>query len=120
MALRKFELKEEHLKLIKHLKWAIAEDNSLFCEVENNTPYGGLSLIEDAGLILYGKPEGEFDPLSPYGATYTKEEEKVIQDLYDELPMALSVINYTQKFEVGHYKAKWPETFWRKYTPKNK
>jgi len=118
MALVKFELKEEHIKLLRHFKWAIDEDNSVFCETENKTPYGGLSLIEDAGLILFGKPNEEFDPLSAYGAQYSDEQQIEIEELYDELPMALDIINYNRSFETGHFKTKWHTREWKKFTPK--
>jgi hypothetical protein len=119
MALKKFELKEEHVKLLKHLKWGIDSTNSIFSETENKTPYGGLSLIEDAGLILYGKPEGEFDPTSPYGAQYTDEQREGIVILYDELPIALDIIHYNCSFELGHYKKRWHTRVWKKYLPKS-
>jgi len=121
MALIKFELKEDHLKLLKHLdKWEIDASNSIFCETENKTPYGGLSLTEDVGIILYGKPDTEFDPLSPYGAEYTEEQIAEIDKLYDELPMALDIIcfNLPEATEVAHYKTKWHQRNWKKYTPK--
>ena len=113
MALIKFELKEDHLKLIKHLdKWAMDESNSIFCETENKTPYGGLSLTEDVGIILYGKPDKEFDPLSPYGAEYTEEQIAEIDKLYDELPQALDIVLFhlPEATEVGHYKTKWHQS----------
>jgi len=119
MALLKFELKKEHLILLKHLKWGIDESNAIFTEVENETPYGGLSLLEDVGVMLYGQPEGEFDPLSPYGPQYTEEQKLEVETLYSELPLALEIINYTQSFEVGHHKAKYNIRNWKKYTPKS-
>jgi hypothetical protein len=118
MALIRFELKEEHIKLLKHLNWEIDETNSIFSETENQTPYGGLSLIEDAGLILYGQPEGEFDPLSPYGPQYNDKQKATIVELYDELPKALDIILFNSSFEVGHYKTRWNQRNWKKYTPK--
>jgi len=116
MALRKFELKEEHIKLIKHFKWGIDVTNSIFAETENDTPYGGLSLIEDAGHILFGKPDGEFDPTSPYGPQYTEEQENQIKELFDELPRALDIICFhlPEAAEVGHYKTKHYVRNWRK------
>lgn len=118
MALLKFELKEEHLKLLKHLRWSIDETNAIYCETENETPYGGLSLIEDVGLILYGKPDGDFDPTSAFGAQYSAEEQTNIMVLYDELNTALEIILYSKTFEIGHYKTKWHDINWVKYTPK--
>ena len=118
MAIVKFELKKGHIILLKHLTWRIDESNALITKVENETPYGGLSLLEDVGVMLYGQPEGEFDPLSPYGPQYTEEQTLEVDKLYSELPLALEVINYTQSFELGHYKTKFNIRNWRKYTPK--
>ena len=118
MALIKFELKEEHIKLLKHLEWSIDNNNSIYCETENKTPFGGLSLIEDAGLILFGKPTGEFDPLSPYGAQYTDEQKAEIETIYNDLPRAIEIILFLGTFELGHYKRKWNQLNWKKYNPK--
>ena len=120
MAIIKFELKENHIKLLKHLDWKIGDNNGIENkEVENETPYGGLSLVEDIGLMLYGKPEGEFDPLSSYERQYSEEQIKEIEDLYSELPLALQVILYLGTFQVGHYKKNWNQNNWREYKPKN-
>jgi len=119
MALIKFELKNEHLILLKHLTWSIDETNAIYTEVENETPYGGLSLIEDVGVMLYGQPEGEFDPLSPYGPQYSEEQIADIERLYSELPIAQQIINFLQTFELGHYKTKYNIRDWKKYTPKS-
>ena len=120
MALLKFELKEEHFKLLKHFKWSIDDTNAIYSETENDTPFGGLSLIEDVGLILYGKPEGGFDPTSAYGPQYTTEQTIEIIEIYDELHTALDVIcfNLPNATELGHYKTKWHDINWVKYTPK--
>ena len=120
MALIKFELKEEHIKLLKHLEWSIDNNNSIYCETENKTPFGGLSLIEDAGLILFGKPTGEFDPLSPYGPQYTDEQKEIIERVWAELPKALEICCYTQKFETGAYSKKWNLKNWKKETKGDK
>jgi len=118
MAIVKFELKKEHLILLKHLTWGLDESNAIFTIGENETPYGGLSLLEDVGVMLYGQPQGEFDPLSPYGPQYTEEQIHEVETLYSQLPLALQVINFTQSFELGHYKSKFNIRNWKKYTPK--
>lgn len=122
MALIKFELKENHIKLLKHLSWTIGEDNCIKTKTHDDgaeSPYGGLSLIEDVGLILYGQPDVKFDPLSPDGAQYTEEQIEEIELLYSELKTALEIILFLGTFEVGHYKTKWNQLNWVKYTPKS-
>ena len=67
MALIKFELKENHIKLLKHLKWSLdtnfivskGNDN----EEYGNSPFGGDDLIEDMNIIINGKRDN-FDPLN--------------------------------------------------------
>ena len=120
MALLKFELKEEHLKLLRHFRWSIDETNAIYSETENETPYGGLSLIEDVGLILYGKPDDPFDHTSAYGPQYSDDQQTEIMIIYDELHIALEIILYTQAFELGHYKTKKYDINWKKYTLKKK
>jgi len=114
MALIKFELKENHIKLLRYLNWEIHDDYSIYSPTENGTPYGGLALSEDAGLIIFGKPENDFDPLSPYGAQYSKEQLKEINELYSELPRALEIILFLKTFETGVYKTKWNVRNWIK------
>lgn len=119
MAIVKFELKENHLKLLKHLSWKIGKDNSIeTLEVENGTPYGGISLVEDAGLILHGKPDGDFDPLSSVPPQYSDEQIEEIEELYDELPLALEVVTYLRTFKLGHYKKKYNSNHWKEYKPR--
>jgi len=120
MSLIKFELKQEHINLLRHLRWKIDEDNTIktLDDTDGLSPYGGLSLIEDVGLILYGQPEVEFDPLSASGAHYNEEQEAEIEKLYSELNMALEIILSLNTFEPGHYKTKWNQLNWKKYTPK--
>jgi hypothetical protein len=110
----KFELKENHIKLLRHLNWDVNDNNKIFTPIENGTPYGGSSLSEDAGLMIFGKPEGEFDPLSPYGAQYSEDQIKEIETLYSELPRALEIIMFLGTFETGHYKSKWNVRDWKK------
>ena len=117
MALVKFEIEEYHLILIKHLNWEIIKDiNKITTTIEHGaeSPFGGLSLTEDIGVMLFGKPEGEFDPLSPYGPQYTDEQKEVIERIWNGLPKALEICCYTQKFEVGVYATKWNLKDWKK------
>lgn len=117
MALIKFELEDKHLILLKHLDWEIIKDNnklSTIIEEGAETPFGGINLIEDIGIMLFGKPEGDFDPLSPYGPQYSKEQQNEIKRVFSELPMALEIILYLQTFETGVYKRKWNLKNWKK------
>jgi hypothetical protein len=116
MALDKFELKKEHLILLKHLDWEIIENDNISTLIEEDaeTPFGGINLIEDIGIMLYGNTTEVFDPLSPYGPQYTDEQKVEIKKIFSELPKALEVVLFLQTFEVGVYGRKWNLKNWKK------
>jgi len=121
MALLKFELKEDHIKLLKHLKWSIVSDQIVSRgndkEEYGDSPFGGDDLVEDMNIILNGKPDN-FDPLNDEGVEVSEDEKVRMLELFYELPTALDIILYSGSFEPGHYKTKWYDRNWIKYTPK--
>ena len=118
MALIKFELTDKHLILLKHLDWETITDDKIATSIEEGatTPFGGINLIEDIGVMLFGKPEGDFDPTSPYGPQYTDEQKDEIKLLFSQLPTALEIVLFLQTFEAGFYKRKWRVKNWKKIT----
>jgi hypothetical protein len=116
MALIKLELKKEHLILLKHLDWELTEDNKLITAIEEGaeTPFGGIDIVADVGTMIYGKPEGSFDPLSPFGPQYSDEQTTEIKQLISELAMAQEIVNFLQTFELGVYARKWNVKNWKK------
>ena len=122
MSLLKFELKEEHIKLLKHLKWSL-NDNIIVSigddkEEYGESPFGGDDVYEDMTLILKGKPEN-FNPMEDETLVLITETEiSDLKGLLNELPTALDIILYTGSFKVGHYKSKWYDRNWVKFTPK--
>lgn len=119
MALLRFELKREHILLLKHLKWSINEDfilNSISddLEVNGDSPFGGVDIFEDMSLILNGKPDN-FDPLEDEQyVRYTDEDKEEMIKLLNELPMALNIILSRESFELGKFKSKWYDINWKK------
>ena len=115
MALIKFELKKEHLILLKFLDWEpISKDRIATMIPEGaETPFGGIDIIEDIGTMIFGKPEGEFDPTSPVPPQYSDEQKEEIKTLLEELPMALEVVLFCQTFETGVYARKWNLKNWK-------
>ena len=115
MALIKFELKKEHLILLKFLDWELISKDRVATLIPEGaeTPFGGIDIIEDIGTMIYGKPEGEFDPTSPSPPRYSKEQEKEIKNLLEQLPMALEVVLFAQSFETGMYARKWNLKNWK-------
>jgi hypothetical protein len=135
MSLIKFELKKEHLMLLKNLEWSKTETNHILSinSLDNDdveevilTPFGGDNLIQDIGLIIYGRAEGEDivpkmndeDGRDSIVQSYTEEQISEMTELFNGLVTALDICLYTQSFETGHYKRKYHERHWVKYEPK--
>lgn len=124
MALIKFELTEDHIKLVKHLRWSLTTNNHLLSRGDDNqeygeSPFGGDDVFEDINTILNGKPEN-FDPLNDEEIVLTDSQIDDMKGLLSELPTALDIILYTGKFEPGYYKSKWYDRNWIKFEPKSK
>jgi hypothetical protein len=133
MSLVKFEVKEDHLKLMRFLQWSQTETNHILSinNLDNDdveevilTPFGGDDLIQDIGDIIYGVPEGKIDFMdedSGFGkVTYSDEQVEYMTELFNGLTTALNICLYTQSFEIGHYKRRYHDIHWEKYEPKNK
>lgn len=129
MGLIFFELKEDHVKLLRHIKWSLIDNviisNQKDEDGENSiSMFGNSELYETIDLILNGKPADfkpfEIDPISFTVSDVTKIDEgkRVIFDkLLSELPMALEIILYTKTFEPGTYVAKFHDRVWKKKVP---
>lgn len=109
----KFELNEKHIAMIKALQW---DENIryIFLSETGESPFGGNDLIEDLGLIFYGAPDTEFDPLSDVTASYTPEQISNMMTHYDDLPTALELITEIGSFELGLYKKRFGQRNWKK------
>lgn len=135
MSLIKFELKKEHLMLLKNLEWSKTETNHILSinNLDNDdvedvilTPFGGDDLIQDIGLIIYGMADGEDivprmndeDGRDSIVQSYTEEQISEMTELFNGLVTALDICLYTQSFEIGHYKRKYHLRDWIKYEPK--
>lgn len=112
-----FELKEDHIKLLKGLKWGMLNNNFIVSAEnidEDPAPFGCDNLYEGMDLILNGKNES----LDPFNTdvfqTYSEEQIKEWDELYMSLPMALEIIIHIGKFETGTYKAKYHNKQWVK------
>jgi hypothetical protein len=121
MGLIKFELKEEHVKLLKHLRWSIKSEQiiSKMDDDDADSPFGGDNLFEDMSLILNGKPDN-FNPVDDeILVSELSDDDKIkLKELFNELPIALDIILNYGTFEPGFYKTKWYDRNWIKYEPK--
>jgi hypothetical protein len=119
MSILKFELKEEHVKLLKNLRWSM-KDN-LIVNMHNDTeeyvpPFGENNIYDAIDFILNGRPQ-DFDPFNTESFKDYEEEQKAEWDkLYSELPTALDVVLYNGNYDLGLYKTKWHDRVWRKIT----
>lgn len=116
MSVVKFELKEEHVKLLKHLRWSKDKNNLIvnISDDEDSIPFGSDNLYEAIDLILNGRPD-DFDPFETEEMVEYSEEQKAEWDkLYSELPLALDVILFNQSFDLGLFKTKWHLRDWKR------
>ena len=115
MSVIKFELKEEHVKLLKHLRWSKNKNHIVnISDDEDSVPFVFDSIYEAIDTILNGRPE-DFDPFETHDIIeYTDEQKAEWDKLYGELPTALDVILYNQTFDLGHYKTKYHDRNWKK------
>jgi len=115
MSLVRLELKEEHIKLLKHLRWSV-KDNLIqgISNDEDAVPFGENNIYEAIDLILNGMPPA-FDPFETEELPEYSEEQKAEWDkLYAELPTALDIILFNGSFELGKYKTKYHDRHWKK------
>jgi hypothetical protein len=112
-----FELKQEHIYLLKNLAWR--NDNNVIVSTadEGDTiapVFGANSIYEAIDLILNGKP-ANIDPLTHEDwIEYTPEQKAEWDKLFGELPLALEIILFNGHFETGTYKARYHDKIWKK------
>jgi hypothetical protein len=116
MSVIKFELTEQHIGLVKNLDYEL-----LFNLARNDNHYHEGNLFgysddefDDVGLIVYGMPEGDFDPTGSDVLTYTDEQKNEMGKLISELPTAMKIMIQTGTFEAGKYKTKHHDINWKK------
>jgi hypothetical protein len=116
MSVLLFELKEEHVKLLKQLRWCMKDD--IVSGIANDgdelaPPFGENNIYDAIDLILNGQSD-EFDPLNDEIKEYPEEQKKEWDKLYSELPLALDLVLHNGHFETGLYKTKWHFRDWKK------
>jgi len=117
MSLIKFTLTEEHIKLVKQMKFGVktTSDNVVIPAIEDEL-FGSDTIYDDVYLILYGKPKDEkvTEPWDEQVNVWTDEELEHMKELLNGLDNALSIILSTGSFEPGEYKTKSYITDWKK------
>ena len=116
MSLVTFTLTEQHLKLLKFLRWSINDKGFIVGtedEIEDPAPFGENNLYEAIDLILNGMPE-DFDPFNTEDIKVYSDEQKAEWDkLYSELPMALDIVLFNGHFELNTYATQYHSRVWR-------
>jgi hypothetical protein len=117
MSVIKFELKEEHVKLLKQLRWStkggLIVNTGNDGDGESVPPFGENNLYDAIDLILNGVPE-EFDPFTTEDIVEYSDEQKAEWDqLYNDLPIALDIILFNGHFNLGTYKTKFHDRVWK-------
>jgi len=116
MSVIKFELNDNHVKLLRQLKWSTSTDNKTIVSVEDiNEPllFNENNVYEAVDLILNGAP-ANLDPMNTFDApVYTPEQIAEWDKLLSELPMALDIILYNGNFNLGIYKTKFHIRDWK-------
>ena len=114
MSVLKFELKNEHIKLLKQLKWS--SNNKVIVSVEDISDpllFNESNVYEAVDLILNGIP-ANIDPLNTSEfPVYTPEQITEWDKLLSELPTALDIILYNEHFNVGKYKTRYHLREWK-------
>lgn len=117
MSVIKFELKKEHILLLKNLRWGLHENKFIVSTeniMEDPAPFGTDTVYEGIDLVLNGKPE-IFDPMnSTELKIYSSEQITEWDKLISELPTALDIVLYNGHFELGVYKTKYHFRDWKK------
>lgn len=112
-----FELTENHVKLLKYLRWSLNKQNIISGVADEGDdiapPFGENNIYDAMDLILNGQPE-DFDPLNTTEVKVYSDEQKAEWDkLYAELPIALEVILFNGSFELGKFKTKYHDRNWK-------
>ena len=118
MSVIKFELKKEHLILLKNLRWSINKQKIISGVADEGDeiapPFGDDNIYDAMNLMLNGKPENIDLMTHEDFFVYTEEQRQEFDKLYSELPIALEIILTTGKFETGKYKARYHDRTWIK------
>lgn len=118
MSVIKFELKKEHVLLLKNLRWSINSQGIISGVADEGDeiapPFGEYNIYDAISLILNGKPENVDLLTHDEFFIYTDEQKSEWDKLYSELPTALEIILSNNSFEIGTYRAKYHDRNWIK------
>ena len=114
MSVYKFQLTENHIKLVRQLYVNQDKENDIMVAKVNPFALDGLNVYDDISLILYGKTNDVEINDTGENKQYTEEEKQYFDKLNEELSTALDIILFTGKFEPGLYITRTFERNWIK------
>jgi len=133
MSVIKFELKNEHISLLKALNWTFNKEIARPM-VHNLDPFGNKDAIysdtddEDASYIspsiheemayVLGIPHIPGTEKDAEGKQYDEEAKAKMDKLFEELPTAINIVMFTKSFQVGTYRTKFGYCDWKLETNK--
>lgn len=110
MSVIKFELTEQHIAIVQNVdmvlyfRWRNLIDKVLYEE----------DLYNEFGLILFGKPDGEFDPLSSVELDWSIDQKVQMDKIFEEFDTAHKIMLQTGTFSAGNYKTRHHDINWKK------
>ena len=113
MSILKFELKEEHIVLLKSFKWCEMDESMVIKTDSEDNPLSGYDYRDVVGAMIFGLPDN-YDAINDERIPFTEEQNEKVDKLISELPMALDVILNCGTFEPGLYKSKFVHRDWKK------
>ncbi len=118
MSVKLLNVTEDHIKLLKSLEFEIESDSyhltTRSSEYDDKPcAFGYETFLEEAGIIIYGKPE-TFDPDSTDIRLFTEEQEKYMKQLFLELPDVLTIRLQHEGSILGNFRKKYHKPGWKK------
>lgn len=113
MSILKFELKEEHIVLLRSFKWCEMDESMVIKTDSEDNPLSGYDYHDVVGAMIFGLPDN-YVAIEDECIPFTEQQIEEIDKLISELPMALDVILNGGTFEPGLYKTKFVHRDWKK------
>lgn len=120
MSVIKFQVTEDHLKLVKYLQFSIKDNHLSTNRDENDEDYipkpnafGEEDLHSDIGIIIFGRP-ANFDPMSTELSQYSEQDKEYMDKLWGDIPTVLELKCYFDHLVPGTYKRKFHDRDWKK------
>ena len=108
MAKLKLEITEQHVSLVRYVNLQQYYKDLM-------SPYDTIKeqVYEEFGLILFGRPQGDFDPHGSEEPDWSESQKKQMDKLFDELSTAVDIFRSKGDLELGLYTTKHYDINWK-------